>query len=367
MVAPACRATYTADVNQVSGTTTAGIVRRRAVTLAEPVSGSWTRVADAVSEAVITVSTGGDCGQQLADLAPYLGYLELVLFRDGVQVWAGPITAITQERRGAPATISAADIAWWVDEQRAITGNPNWTSSGDVAAIAQAALTQILTTGPDPARYRRDSGLIMAHWDFATVGESIDYVNTDRFADGVSILTELVDYGLTWTVANYRLLVGPRPAIDATPVELVGPGDFDAPVQVQMRAEDLVTVGWGASSSEDLNAAAHAAGTQLPRLTAVVDAGAVTATASLRAAARTALNFPARPTLATPSGKMLRAPDFARAIPGRVVWNVVTEALGYRFTQPMHLESIQVDFTIEGPEDIKPGLTPIGTATAVEP
>jgi hypothetical protein len=367
VVAPACRATYTADVNQVSGSTTSGIVRRRAATLAEPISGSWTRVADTVSEAQIVVDTGGDCGQQLADLAPYLGYLELVLFRDGVQVWAGPITGISQDRRGDPATITGADIAWWIDEQRAITGNPNWTSTGDVAAVAQAALTQILTTGPDPARYRRDSGLIMAHWDFDTVGTSIAYVNTDRFADGVSILTELVDYGLTWTVANYRLLVGPRPPIDATPVEIVGPGDFDAPVQVQMRAEDLVTVAWGASSADDLNASVHVAGLQLPRLTAVIDAGDVTAPASLRAAALPHLNWPARPTVATPSGKMLRAPDFAKAIPGRVVWNVVTEALGYRFEQPMHLESIQVDFAIEGPEDIKPGLTPIGTATAVEP
>lgn len=365
MVADACIASYTADINLVSGTTAAGITRERVDSLGSPIRGTWSRVADEISEARVVIDTTGDCGAQLNRWYPYLGYIELVINRGAETVWAGPITDLGQPGRGRPATVVAQDVGYWLDRAQIWGGAAGFTGSGDTAAVAQAALTQSLTLGLPPDRFRLDSGLIMAHWGWTNVGETITYEQSDPSTKPLAVLDDLTAYGLTWTVAGYRFLGGPRPAIDAVPVETVHDQDFTDELDVSVSIDDITTQAT-AQNNAGSRLSANVAGSQLPRLETVVAVGDVTGAATMRAGARRALNFPARPVIASPSGRMLREPDFSRALPGRVVWEVQTEFLGQRIRQSMHLESIQVDWVADGAEDIKPGLTPIGTAVPID-
>lgn len=367
MAAGQCTAEYTADINLVSGTTSSGVQRERIESLGAPIRGTWSRVADEVSEASIQVDTRGDCGAQLARLRSYLGYIELVINRNGQTVWAGPITSITQDNRGDPATVTGQDVSFWLGDDRSHIGAGGYTGSGDVAAVAAEALTQALTTGPTPSVFRRDSGMILDYLDVAETGIVIDYETEDRFTTPEQILSDLVGLGLTWTVAKYRLMLGPRPQAGTVPTETVADQDFTQDLSTSVSIDDLVTYAWATSSDDGVPPrAAYVDGEQLPRLVAVIDAGEVTAEATMRQAARQALFWPAQPVIASPGGNMLRVPDLSRAVPGRVVWEVQTEFLGQQLRQAMHLESIQVDWEAMGLEEIQPGLTPIGTAVAVD-
>jgi hypothetical protein len=364
MVADACAASYTADINLVSGNTATGIVRERVDSLGSPISGTWSRVADEISEARVIIDTTGDCGAQLNRWRSYLGFIELAINRGAETVWAGPITDIAQSRRGRPATVSARDIGYWLS--RAQLWGTGYTGTGDVATLAQAALTQSLTTASIPgATFRVDSGLIRANWAWAAVGETIAYEVTEPSTTPLAVLDDLTDYGLTWTVAAYRLLGGPRPAGASVPTETVTDQDFTDELDVSVSIDDLTTHAT-AENNAGTRRSSNVAGDQLPRLETVVNTGDTANVDSLRVAARRALFWPARPVIASPSGRMLREPNFARAIPGRVVWEVQTEFLGQRIRQSMHLESLQVDWVADGAEDIKPGLTPIGAAVALD-
>lgn len=364
MVADACVSSYTADINLVSGTTATGITRERVDSFGAPISGTWSRVADEISEARILLDTSGDCGAQLNRWYPYMGFIELVINRGTETVWAGPVTAIGQPRRGQPATVVAQDIGYWLT--RAQLWGTGYTATGDVATLAQGALTASLTTASIPAAtFRRDSGLVMANWAWSPVGESITYAQTNPATTPLAVLGDLVDYGLTWTVAAYRLLGGPRPDIDAVPTETVHDQDFTDELDVSVSIDDLTTHATGVNT-DGTRRSSNVTGDQLPRLETVIDAGETTDVNTIRAAARRALNWPVRPVIASPDGRMLRDPDFSRAIPGRVVWEVQTEFLGQRIRQSMHLESLQVDWVADGAEDIKPGLTPIGTAVPID-
>lgn len=364
MVADACVASYTADINLVSGNTATGITRERVDSLGAPISGTWSRVADEVSEARVVIDTSGDCGAQLNRWYPYMGFIELVINRGAETVWAGPVTAIGQSQRGQPAIVEARDIGYWLE--RARLWGTGYTGTGDVATLAQGALTTSLTAPGFPGTtFRRDSGLIMQNWGWSAVGESIAYIEDDPSATPRAVLDDLTAYGLTWTVAAYRLLGGPRPGVDAVPVETVHDQDFTDELDVSVSIDDITTHAT-AENTAGTRRSSNVAGTQLPRLETVVDAGEVTDADSIRVAARHALNWPVRPVIASPDGRMLREPDFSRALPGRVVWEVQTEFLGQRIRQAMHLESLQVDWVADGAEDIKPGLTPIGTAVPVD-
>lgn len=75
----------------------------------------WTRRMDEVSEAEVEIGLTGDasqtCCQCLADVEPFCH--ELHIWRDGEEVWVGPIEAIKYERE--KVTIKARDSLAWLD------------------------------------------------------------------------------------------------------------------------------------------------------------------------------------------------------------------------------------------------------------
>lgn len=76
---------------------------------------NWTRVLSDVSEAEVEIGLTGDseltCCQCLAEIEPFCH--ELHIWRDGDEVWVGPIEAIRYERERV--TIKARDSLAWMD------------------------------------------------------------------------------------------------------------------------------------------------------------------------------------------------------------------------------------------------------------
>lgn len=106
---------------------------------------TWTRVLDDVSEAEVEVGLTGDsqqtCCQCLATVEPFCH--ELHIWRDGDEVWVGPIEAIRYERERV--TIKARDSLAWLDV-RIPNEDVEFSAVGTAGTITDNPLTAIATT-----------------------------------------------------------------------------------------------------------------------------------------------------------------------------------------------------------------------------
>lgn len=105
---------------------------------------TWTRRMDDVSEAEVVVGLTGDssqsCCQCLAIVEPYCH--ELHIWRDGEEVWVGPIEAIRYERE--QVTIKARDSLAWLDVR--IPANNVDFETKFTGTITDNPLTAVATT-----------------------------------------------------------------------------------------------------------------------------------------------------------------------------------------------------------------------------
>lgn len=79
---------------------------------------SWGRVLNEISEAQITMALSGqdgDCCECVGGIDPWEH--ELAIFRDGIEVWCGPITDGEIDLGAMTATFSAKDLFAWADER----------------------------------------------------------------------------------------------------------------------------------------------------------------------------------------------------------------------------------------------------------
>lgn len=126
------------------GTHTAVIIDRdtghTTVQFDRPIRTEWSRVRDTNSTARVQVPTAGCC-EQLASVRPWRH--ELVIYRDGVQVWQGPLT---QPVSWSDVATIVADDPWsWLDVRYP---REDVEISGDLTSIAQR-LIAIGLTHPD--------------------------------------------------------------------------------------------------------------------------------------------------------------------------------------------------------------------------
>ncbi len=96
-------------VNRVFIYDRGGLVRRGEIT---PITHmTWSRKRDDISNALITTNGWGpDCGELLAGLRSWMH--EIVIFRDGVRVWEGPVTRVTYKRD--QVEIEAKDVMAYI-------------------------------------------------------------------------------------------------------------------------------------------------------------------------------------------------------------------------------------------------------------
>lgn len=121
----------------------------------------WTRRLDEVSEAEVEIGITGDasqtCCQCLSDAEPWCH--ELHIWRDGQEVWVGPIQAIRYERERV--TIKATDVLGWLDVRipnenvdfkttltGTITDNPLTSTATTINSAGFASLPAVVASVP---------------------------------------------------------------------------------------------------------------------------------------------------------------------------------------------------------------------------
>lgn len=348
-----CRRTYEVQTNILSEGN-----RYPLTTAPEITVGTWSRVADETSIAELIIESSVDCNNFLQQIWPYLGMVEIAIIRDGTLVWSGPIINIAYVSPREPVLITAADISYYT--QRRIVDTVI-TASADPATVAADTLQSVLSTAPATG-LDADPGLILDHLDTQTVGTTVDYENDTTTDSLYDILDDLTDYGMTWTVANHRLLLGGRADIDTAISHYVGDDNFTGDIEYEIDLDDVVTYAVAASSDDDTSnqtATIDTAG-PYPALGSVIDVGDTTSSSSMQIAAQRALAWPPQPTIsAQDPGELIGEFNVDTMIPGRTLWEVGTEFLGRHITQRMVLESLSVVFRDDGTETLSPGFTPI--------
>lgn len=172
-------------------------------------SATWTRVLDDVSEAEVTCSFSGTsdftCCECLAETEPWCS--ELHIWRDGEEVWVGPIQEITYSYN--QVTVKAKDSLAWMGV-RILPGNVDYTTSGlgaaDLSDIAQdiinIAFAEDTVTCEVDNVYKVASGEVSQRFFEA-------YTDTD-----LNILLDLADTGLNVTTLGRTIVL----AGDDTPL-----------------------------------------------------------------------------------------------------------------------------------------------------
>jgi hypothetical protein len=104
----------------------------------------WSRERDAISEAIVTVvEPSGSCCDAIQNI--HVGRHELVIFRDGVRVWEGPITLLTHTR--TTVTIRANDICHYLSRTIMRRAYDNrYAKKNSKVALVTTRMTNILLT-----------------------------------------------------------------------------------------------------------------------------------------------------------------------------------------------------------------------------
>lgn len=155
----------------------------------------WGRVLDDTSEASVTGSMGQDeeCCAALALIKPWRH--ELAVYRDGVQVWVGPIIQI--QTPPGNFSITARDLsAWW--DHRLIHKSHNYLKT-DLATIFEAFFEDAMAPDPSP-------GIILSTSLSGVKGSK--RVLTAQHQMAGAALRDLANTGIDWTAVGRAVLGG---------------------------------------------------------------------------------------------------------------------------------------------------------------
>lgn len=174
---------------------------------------NWSRLLDDVSKAEVTVALGGDpfftCGQCLADTEPWCH--ELHVWRDGEEVWVGPIQEI--EYSFNEITVRASDSLAWLGVRI------------PTASIAPAVPEDLTTTaiGLLTQAFSEDSPTYTCEMDNLFTEPSGHVIQTFYEAynqTALEILRDLGELGLNFTTLG-RTIVLVGDSIPLTPLILL--------------------------------------------------------------------------------------------------------------------------------------------------
>lgn len=173
---------------------------------------TWSRVLDNVSEAEVVVSIGGDtastCCACLSDTEPWCQ--ELHIWRDGEEVWVGPITQV--EYGYNEVIVRAKDSLAWLNV-RIPEGNIDYTSAGlgaaDLTTIAQNILAVAFAEDPCCGLTCEIDSVVIT--PIGTTTNRFIPGNSDNALDQI---LDLADEGLNiTTVGRIIYLSGDSPAL----------------------------------------------------------------------------------------------------------------------------------------------------------
>lgn len=154
----------------------------------------WSRQLDDTSSARVTVNPGGDCCEKLANVRSWRH--SLLIFRDDVAVWQGPIIQI--EWGFGQVEITASDISAWL--ARRVPHASRTFTNDDLTEVAR----WLITDG-----FRPDDP-----------GHQIDVIEPARVRGGraysinegqtLDHLSDLAETGLDWTVIGSKFVLLPE-------------------------------------------------------------------------------------------------------------------------------------------------------------
>lgn len=190
-------------------------------TCLEPVrlsSVTWGRRKNAMSVGTFTVS-GRDCQEQEAQLASIqTNRHEMVIFRDGIRVWEGPI--IDARRGEDEATFTAYDVLKYLEGTALSQYWPNAEDGGTDVATERILeiITHELTT---PYTMSSSSGIVtVPRWEgiewpanvlpYLEVRQGTLLISTPTLAFEMSVfehLDNLAKFGLNYTVIGRKILI----------------------------------------------------------------------------------------------------------------------------------------------------------------
>lgn len=341
----------------------------------------WGRVANDVSEAVITVNGAADstqCCEQVGKIVPKA--YEVRLWRDGVNVWEGPVTQDVETTQGGDYVITARDVLSWFEPE---SGRPNLYTlnytSDDPVVVAADIITRNLT---DAWAVPNDYPMVLDYLYTEPVGEDINYQPGLVIEYIGDILDDLTDYGLVYTTLGRRIfLIGGADTSTAVTAQLTQE-HIDAPVEIAQAGDELGNVGVGvrpdpddADLPPDVFMYGNPNSPYRPAYR-VVDVHKWANNATANRAAREAIRGRGTPPIVvTMSGSAKLFPNapiqINEIIPG---WTRVdfmtagrgTEGICKRVRQPATFASMSVDW-VPGLETVQVAMVPVGAPTAVGP
>lgn len=191
----------------------------------------WDRVLNDVSYANVTVSTGqhADCCSVLGQIGTW-GH-ELVVFRDGLRVWEGPITNIRWSR--GSVSLQAQDVLAY--SKRRSTAAVSELTPVYVVDQGALAVSRTFNLGADPN--------VLAHMQVFGSGtgpqitREVGAYSTYQYDE----LTEMSKAGLMWTVVGRSVLLWPNTYVIGQTANLIPAEHMSGEVELEEDGMELST------------------------------------------------------------------------------------------------------------------------------
>ncbi|RFU83615.1 hypothetical protein DY218_27295 [Streptomyces triticagri] len=232
----------------------------------------WSRSLNDVSEATVTIARQGNdpaCCGILGEVTPWVH--ELLILRDGVRVWEGPVIKVTEGR--SEIVLEAKDVFAYLDrckntfKMRYVEATPDEEGRrrGQVTWIAEHILhlnleLSSLSQPPDYPRImeyivRRDSSKVIKY-------EKDGSSNTSVWAEYVgNILRALNKRGLHWTTVGRTLYLIAGLSENDPPLARLGLDDILGDLQVITDGNALATASWAHDQDQQDISKGRAVGT----------------------------------------------------------------------------------------------------------
>jgi len=216
--------------------------------------GNWGRALNATSTAGVTVPIsgrdGGDCCEVLNQITDPWRF-ELELYRNGEQVWCGPIRDVSGDPAGGTGEILASDLSYWNTVRVFLhTMKPRGVDLAEIyAGYLNYAFKGILPTWAegDHELYHDDPGITVSPTPVGIPGDRTVAPADLKYLSGE--LEELARTGCDWTVTNRTWWVGgmviTKPGT-TTPIVLPGwltDEHFRRPGRIRRTGEGQITEG----------------------------------------------------------------------------------------------------------------------------
>jgi len=296
----------------------------------------WGRKLNAISQGGVRIQTGGhgDCCSVLGQIGTW-GH-SLVIFRDGLRVWEGPITRLQYSR--AAVVIDAHDVLGWALRKNTVARLV--TAPGNFAEAELDFAVQLVFGGFDPAVLAHKQRLAPSTGPLMSLDVK---ANGGYYAD---LFAEYARSGAMFTTVGRSIVIWPSTFIMGRTSPLLPHDHMTAEVEV---VEDGLMLATGVAAVNDQQVAGTAGGAVDPfygRVEQVItSAGVEPTTLGANALQYLEQHYPAPLQVNVPAGSVLdcEAPfDITELVCGTIVPVKIAEGLCRSIDSTHQLTAVDV-------------------------